>query len=140
MTWKEPKDQGSVWYLTQTKDITTKSQSKKKPQPKFVFDQKTPPSLCWAACTKTSKLIRKPLNHQNIISQEVWTVNFKNDADFFSQSDLDNLVRDLKLYKKQAALFGSRLRKRNARLSTDTKISSFQQRVDEVNGFSKAGD
>ena len=62
-----------------------------------------------------------------IVNDDDYTATDNNDPKLMSQSDLDDLVRDLDLPKQSAQLLGSRLQERNF-LAPGTTFSWYRYR------------
>ena len=69
-----------------------------------------------------------------IVNDDDYTATDNNDPKLMSQSDLDDLVRDLDLPKQSAQLLGSRLQERNF-LAPGTIFSWYRYREKEFVEF-----
>ena len=69
-----------------------------------------------------------------IVNDDDYTATDNNDPKLMSQSDLDDLVRDLDLPKQSARLLGSRLQERNF-LAPGTTFSWYRYREKEFVEF-----
>lgn len=151
MIWTEQKDHVSDCYfcLTQTKGITTKSKhtiqypnlsSAKRPiLHSAELPVPMPPNRSKSENSSPELVLSE---HSNVSedSDTSYEPSTSKEPHLLTQCDLNDLVRDLNLSKKQAELLGSRLNDWNL-LSHGTKISYFRCRDDEIKPyFSEAGD
>ena len=145
MIWSEPKDHISDCYfcLTVVKGITTKSKhtlkypnlpSARRPIPHSVeFPVPTCPD------TLENEELVSSENDDLLACDPPYEPSTSKEPHLLTQGDLNDLVRDLKLSKKQAELLGSRLSDWNL-LSCNTKITYFRNRNDELKPyFSQSG-
>ncbi|UYV82275.1 hypothetical protein LAZ67_21001540 [Cordylochernes scorpioides] len=139
MIWREPKDHSSDCYfcLTKTTGITSKS--------RHTVEYPDLPSAMRPV--PYSDILPVPQPPENVIfsdddldrREQQWNdTNFEagalSELHLLTQGDLNDLVRDLDLSKKQSQLFGSRLKGWNL-LHKGTKVCFFRKRQDEFQDF-----
>ncbi|UYV76619.1 hypothetical protein LAZ67_14001482 [Cordylochernes scorpioides] len=139
MIWREPKDHSSDCYfcLTKTTGITSKS--------RHTVEYPDLPSAMRPV--PHSDILPVPQPPENVIfsdddsdrREQQWDVtNFEagalSEPHLLTQGDLNDLVRDLDLSKKQSELLGSRLKGWNL-LHKGTKVCFFRKRQDEFQDF-----
>ncbi|UYV65551.1 hypothetical protein LAZ67_3004671 [Cordylochernes scorpioides] len=139
MIWREPKDHSSDCYfcLTKTTGITSKS--------RHTVEYPDLPSAMRPV--PHSDILPVPQPPENVIfsdddsdrREQQWDdTNFETGAlsepHLLTQGDLNDLVRDLDLSKKQSELLGSRLKGWNL-LHKGTKVCFFRKRQDEFQDF-----
>ncbi|UYV60728.1 hypothetical protein LAZ67_1002045 [Cordylochernes scorpioides] len=139
MIWREPKDHSSdcYFYLTKTTGITSKS--------RHTVEYPDLPSAMRPV--PHSDILPVPQPPENVIfsdddsdrREQQWDdTNFEagalSEPHLLTQGDLNDLVRDLDLSKKQSELLGSRLKGWNL-LYKGTKVCFFRKRQDEFQDF-----
>ncbi|UYV70254.1 hypothetical protein LAZ67_7002290 [Cordylochernes scorpioides] len=139
MIWREPKDHSSDCYfcLTKTTGITSKS--------RHTVEYPDLPSAMRPV--PHSDILPVPQPPENVIfsdddsdrREQQWDdTNFEagalSEPHLLTQGDLNDLVRDLDLSKKQSELLGSRLKGWNL-LHKGTKVCFFRKRQDEFQDF-----
>ncbi|UYV71887.1 hypothetical protein LAZ67_9000882 [Cordylochernes scorpioides] len=139
MIWREPKDHSSDCYfcLTKTTGITSKS--------RHTVEYPDLPSAMRPV--PHSDILPVPQPPESVIfsdddsdrREQQWDdTNFEagalSEPHLLTQGDLNDLVRDLDLSKKQSELLGSRLKGWNL-LHKGTKVCFFRKRQDEFQDF-----
>ncbi|UYV82677.1 hypothetical protein LAZ67_22000521 [Cordylochernes scorpioides] len=139
MIWREPKDHSSDCYfcLTKTTGITSKS--------RHTVEYPDLPSAMRPV--PLSDILPVPQPPENVIfsdddsdrREQQWDdtnseAGALSEPHLLTQGDLNDLVRDLDLSKKQSELLGSRLKGWNL-LHEGTKVCFFRKRQDEFQDF-----
>ncbi|GBM69433.1 hypothetical protein AVEN_165457-1 [Araneus ventricosus] len=143
MIWREPKDYSTDFYfcLTDISGITSKHTvvhpnlpSPIRPVP-HIFELPIPkPPETWCLddnedIVRDSVVVEEAKDCQDPMYADVQTSPM---PPLISRSDLNDLVRDLKLSKNQSELLASRLKEWNLH-EKETKVRSFRRRQQEFN-------
>ena len=145
MVWREPQDHSSDCYfcITQIKGISSKSKHTVKypnlpsamrpvPHSENLPIPHPPTHLTLEEESELKAATEVPKEEQDDATFDTSTSSCE--PHLLTQGELNNLVRDLKLSKKQAELLGSRLRGWNL-LQKGTKVCYFRNRQEEFQDF-----
>lgn len=142
MIWKEPKDHSECYFcMTKTKGFTPKSKHAIKYPDVSSVEMPVPRSkessdeICNEEMEIDEEVIENSKDDNNFDTDFVFEANdISTEPHLLTQEDLNDLVRDLNLSKKQAELLASRFKNWNL-LEKDTRICSYRKRHEELKPY-----
>ena len=143
MVWREQKDHVTDCYfcLTKTSGYTSKTKKliKYPSLPSAIrpvsHDDSLPvpqPPADWTIADDDETVMGDEMRRDNVADPDFQLES--NEPHFITQAELNDLVRDLNLSKRQAELLGSRLQGWNL-LTPGTKVTSYCYRQEELINF-----